>query len=221
MKKLTATFFTLALALSSSMAAAEGVYLTGNLVAVNLEDSDITASDDHYDKLSFDYGGGLALAVGYATEAGFRVEGEIAGRYNEMDKLRNEYGRQLIEDGYFSALSLMANAFYTILPRHPVSPFIGAGVGLANITADFDYDDDDDEDEDYYDNDADDDDEDDDSESDTVMAFQVAAGVTYAVNEHLNIDVQYRYFATEDPDFDDVEMEYASHNGMLGLRYTF
>lgn len=196
---------------SISLAGA-GMYASGSLIGVKLEDADISYSDPFYDdndELSFDTGFGFAAAVGYAVDNGFRVEGEIAGRYNEMDKYSNDYGYVYIDDGYVSAFSLMANAFYNFMPESTISPFVGAGIGLVGISADFDYDDDDDGD------------WDDDSEFDTVPAYQLAAGVSIAVSEQMTVDVQYRYFKADDAEFDGFDMEYATQNAMVGLRYNF
>ena len=59
------------------------------------------------------------------------------------------------------------------------------------------------------------------TEDDTVFAYQIAAGGSLAVNDRLSIDVQYRYFATEDPNFDGLKAEYATHNLFFGLRFNF
>jgi len=45
--------------------------------------------------------------------------------------------------------------------------------------------------------------------------------VGYAMNENVTLDLQYRYFATEDPEFGVVDAEYATHNVYFGLRYNF
>lgn len=219
MKQLAAVLLaaTLMLVWSVSLASA-GMYVSGNLVGVVLEDSAISYRNFNSvdnDELSFDIGFGFAAALGYATESGFRVEGEIAGRFNEMDEFSNDLGDKFIDDGYISAFSVMANAFYNFMPDSAVSPFIGAGVGLVGIEVDFDYDDDDyyyhDGHYHYYD----------DSDYDTVLAYQLAAGVTFALSEHMKVDVQYRYFAADDPEFDEIEMEYTTQNAMVGLRYEF
>ena len=59
-------------------------------------------------------------------------------------------------------------------------------------------------------------------DDDTVLAYQVGAGLGYAVNATTTIFVDYRYFATEDPEFSySQEAEIDSHNISLGLRYNF
>ena len=58
-------------------------------------------------------------------------------------------------------------------------------------------------------------------EDDSVFAYQVGAGIGYAVSDQATIDLKYRYFATEDPDFGGVDAEVASHNIYLGIRVNF
>ncbi len=59
------------------------------------------------------------------------------------------------------------------------------------------------------------------NDDDTVFAYQVGAGVGYAVTEKVSFDVKYRYFATSDPEFDTTKAEYSSHNVYAGIRVTF
>ena len=56
---------------------------------------------------------------------------------------------------------------------------------------------------------------------DTVFAWQVGAGIGYALTPQLTFDLKYRYFATSDPEFDGTEVEYASHNVYAGIRLHF
>ncbi len=90
----------------------------------------------------------------------------------------------------------MANVYLDFVNSSPVTPFLTAGIGMAEVTL-FD----------YYD--------------DTVFAYQVGAGLTFAINPHMSIDLKYRYFATEDLDFEGIEAEFASHNVYCGFRFTF
>ncbi|MCI5144811.1 MAG: hypothetical protein D3923_04620, partial [Candidatus Electrothrix sp. AR3] len=56
---------------------------------------------------------------------------------------------------------------------------------------------------------------------DTVWSYQLSTGIGYALNEQLTVDALYRYFATDDPEFDgNVNYEFASHNFLVGLRFT-
>jgi opacity protein-like surface antigen len=46
-------------------------------------------------------------------------------------------------------------------------------------------------------------------------------GLGYSVNENWIIDIAYKYFATEDPDFEGTKAEYKSNNITIGMRYAF
>lgn len=211
MKIIGIFFIAAALALACNVSAAyAGMYVSGNLAAVMVDDSDISYQNYNFaddDEMSFDTGIGATAAFGYAWTNGLRVEGELGGRFNEVDEVSNRNGSVSIDDVSVSSGSIIANGFYNFMPEGTVSPFVGAGVGFATVEIDYDYDDD------FY--------GDDDSEYDTVLAYQLAAGVSFNINEHFTIDVQYRYFATDDPDLDEIEIEYTTQNVMAGLRYNF
>ena len=61
----------------------------------------------------------------------------------------------------------------------------------------------------------------DESDDDTVFAYQAGLGVGYALNDSITLDLKYVYFATQDADFDGVDVEIASHNIVFGIRYAF
>ena len=102
----------------------------------------------------------------------------------------------------------MVNGYFEIPTGGRWKPFVTGGLGMARVemndfnaegsaTADW-------------------------SGDDTVMAWQVGAGVGYAINERTTVELKYRYFATDDAEFDDgSELEFESHNIYLGLRFTF
>ena len=100
----------------------------------------------------------------------------------------------------------MANAYYDFKNESRYTPFVGGGLGVANVE---------------YDIDKIDGDKINEKDDDNVMAYQIILGGSFAATERLNIDLQYRYFATKDPDLFGADLEYQSHNVMLGLRYNF
>ena len=170
-------------------------YVSGNVGAVWLEDTDF--GDDA--EISFDTGFGITAAIGNAYENGFRVEVEFGYRTSDIDKFDSDLRSGSI-NGDFSTISLMVNGYYDFMPKETICPFIGAGIGYANVEGDID---------------------ELGSEDDNVVAYQVAVGVAFAINPQTKIDVQYRYFDTDDGDFDGLEVEYGTHNAMLGVRYSF
>jgi opacity protein-like surface antigen len=60
---------------------------------------------------------------------------------------------------------------------------------------------------------------------DTVFAYQLGLGVGYAATESITLGLEYRYFATSDPEDTitggDIEWEYPTHNILVGIRYSF
>lgn len=208
------TRFTLLVCLVSSFLmasfsfAAVGPYVNGQLGMTWLADADNTAFGETLES-SYDMGFNVGAAGGYDFGPA-RVEGEINYRQNDVDELGVPGVGSIGGDGDVSAFSLMGNGYWDIATGGPVTPYLGAGIGVAQVSM----------------NDvgalgltlADDD--------DTVFAYQFATGVVFDLNPMLALDLGYRYFATTDPEFKDSEgfkfdSEYQSHNLSLGLRYTF
>ena len=197
-KTLTIIFSCLTLLMLSSAAfGAPGRYVSGNLGIGLLEDSDLSASDFSAE-LEFDAGAVLGVAAGY-NFGNVRLEGEFGYAKNDMDEITvHGFGSGSVS-GDVTSYSFLVNGYYDFVNTSPLTPYISAGVGFARLDASLEGDD------------ADDD----------VLAYQLGAGVGYAVNEKVTIDLKYRYFATDDPKFDGTEAEYASHNIFLGVRYNF
>jgi len=200
--KKTSFFLLLLLALTvlfAANAAAES-YVSGSIGLASVSDADIRGSEDS-GEIEFDSGFAATGAYGQTLGQAGRLELELGYRNNDIDKvILDGVGTGSDTDGDVATISLMANAFYGLNNDSRFTPFIGAGIGIANIEADL---------------------ETGSEEDDTVFAYQVAAGASMAVTENLDIDLQYRYFATEDPEFDGLEAEYDSHNLMFGLTLYF
>ena len=208
MKKALLVLFSLAIFVGFSVSTASaGVYISGNLGAVFLNDSDFTDDDGDDGELSFDNGGVATFAVGTSIGDAGRIEVELASRVNDFDEAEwDDYGSWDV-DGEVTTGSFMVNAYYDFKNEGRFTPFIGGGLGFANIEHDID-------DIGGFDgtNFKDDDD---------VMAYQMMLGLGFAATEELSIDLQYRFFGTEDPELDGDDVEYQTHNIMLGLRYSF
>lgn len=172
---------------------------------INLSsDADITGTGINL-TTDYDGGWGLAGAVGYKYRSGLRVEGEISYRDNEADSV----GSSTSNNGDVTSFGFMANVLYDF-GNGKIVPYIGAGVGLAHVSYDgispvggsvVD-------------------------DSDTVFAYQAIAGLAIPLNDLVALSLDYRYFATADPDFitdsgTSVEGEYANHTFMVGLRFSF
>ncbi len=258
----------LAFAISAPAAyAAEGWYVSGLAAATVLHDADNTGKQGQEQlpfspevsvpattESDFETGFGVAVSGGYSfgslvdsgfLAGGFRLEGEIAYRRNNIDSLTitdierlpsgifspgTLIGAKIPDDGggEISAISFMVNGFYDFGARSRIKPYLGVGAGVAQLSM----------------NDVDglfgiaatladppggdtaltvrlkvDDD-------DTVFAYQFGAGVGYEISEMIILTLDYRYFATRDPKFTDdfgekVTSEYRSHSFGVGLRYYF
>lgn len=199
---------TMLLSISTIAYSAEGPYVSGNLGLAILSDSDVTDSTVPGITLDIESDTGLALGVaaGYDFGNNIRIEGEIAYQKNDVDKA-SLLGVDVDLTGDTSSLAFLLNGYYDFANESAFTPFISAGLGVAEVEI----------------NDfnvpgsglpsSNDD--------DTVFAYQVGAGVGYAVNEKVTIDVKYRYFGTSDPDFETTTAEYSSHNFYAGIRVAF
>jgi opacity protein-like surface antigen len=159
------------------------------VMAVLLEDADL-ATGSASGEATFDGGWGAMAFVGSKLEL-FRVEGELAYRRNDVDTV-SIGSAQGVRGGRAEATSALFNV-YLDMGRYEFRPFIGAGAGAARIKAELGGT----------------------ADRDTVFAYQGIAGVTLGNG----LDLGYRYFATEDPRFNDIEAEYKSHTIYLAKRF--
>lgn len=171
-------------------------YLSGNMGYVWLEDSDIRGNQSDSGEFSFDRGLVITAAIGSALSEALRAEIEFGYRTNEANDARLSNGDAHSVDSDIVTLSMMANCFYDFMPDNTVSPFIGAGIGIANVDGEVPNN----------------------NGKDDVFAYQLAVGAGFAITEKLKIDVQYRLFGTDNPEFKNVEAEYITHNLLFGLR---
>ena len=198
MKRITVVLVCLLLFLSSSYAfAADGPYFSVNIGAAFLTDSDI--SGDGLDgEIKFDTGLAASAAIGTSIDS-FRVEGEISYQKNDIDEVSIDGFGSASLDGDSTAFTLLLNGYYDFSNDSAFTPYLTAGIGYSNVEVDVEGS----------------------SDDDNVFAYQLGAGVGYAVSEQATIDLKYRYFATEDLDIDGADVEVASHNIYLGIRVNF
>lgn len=196
--------------IATSAYCADGPYLSGNVGLARATDATLNVKTVPYESSSeFDFKNGFLVtgAFGYRFSDA-RLEGEIGYQTNDYDDIKGAFGSGNIS-GDASALSFMANGYYDFFNDSYFSFFITAGLGIAQVEySDIGYtpgsggylplDD-----------------------SDGVFAWQLGAGVGYAFSEQLTLDFKYRYFDTDEADFDIAKAEFASHNFTLGVRYSF
>ncbi len=222
---IAAVFTALSLpAICTAAPARHGGYVSGFIGASMTRDTDSTTVDfltpvtTFNDRIQFDPGITVGGTGGY--DFGFlRLEGELSYKHAELkaidDKISGSRYRSI--DGSLGALAMMGNVFFDLHNNSPVTPYWGAGAGLAvlNLSDTFgtntttgsrDF---------IYSN-----------ANDTVFAYQAGGGVEIALNRQLSLDLGYRYFGTSTATFDkDVlrttELKLESHNVAVGLRVKF
>ncbi len=206
------TLFTSLLFSGSLAHAGSNFYMAANAGLALLNDADITDSTVPFIHLSTESEAGMAfaLATGY-TFGNVRVEGEVTYQKNDLDSLSLsvigvDLGSASIS-GDTSSTAFLINGYYDFKNTTSFTPFIGGGLGMANVdlgaitldnygplTTSID---------------------------DNVFAYQLTFGVNYAFNSTVSLDLKYRYFATEDLEVGSTKIEYSSHNIYAGVKIDF
>ena len=192
---------------SAPVYSAEGLYVSGNIGFAMASDSDITDSTVPGVTVNTEFDTGLAFgaALGYDFNR-FRAEGEISYQKNDIDKIGSP-GVILDATGDAKALSFLINGYYNFINSSAFTPYISAGIGFAQVE--------------FNDLDISSLGFSGSNDEDTVFAYQIGIGVGYAVTEKVTIDVKYRYFGTEDSEYDTTKAEFASNNFLFGVRFNF
>jgi opacity protein-like surface antigen len=199
--------FVLAFHFSTPVYSAEGLYVSGNFGFAMASDSDLTDSTVPGVTVNTEFDTGLALgaALGYDFNR-FRVEGEISYQKNDVDKI-GALGVFFDATGDAKALSFLINGYFDFVNSSAFTPYISAGLGYAQIE--------------FNDLSISGSGFPGSSDDDSVFAYQIGIGVGYAVSEKVTIDVKYRYFGTEDSEYDTTVAEFASNNLLFGVRVDF
>ncbi len=204
---------------STTSAMADSGWYAGINTGLNFQYDQESTGPGRVVELDFDTGGLFGGQLGYkfrGTRMGrFRAEAELSYRKNDVDEIVFN-GIDRIGSGEEEVLTGLMNLFYDINAHSKrFIPFVGAGIGLANIDADIAYspgafiDDD-----------------------DTTFAYQFMAGAEYKLTKEFSLIGDARYFALDDPvltrfggpapaAFVDLDSEYDSFSTTLGLRYNF
>ena len=152
------------------------------------------------------------VVVGAVGRKSGNVRMELEGSFRKSD-VENHVttGAPLAGSrGKAKVMAGMANAYFDIPTTSSVQPYIGGGVGVANV----DY-------SDYATTSTgvvmDDD--------NSAFAYQGMAGVAMPLNGRLSLNAEYRYFATADVEVQNgtrkSDTEYKTHNFVVGARYAF
>ena len=189
----------------SGLAVADSMYagLHGGLNIAH--ETDVTEPVPFYIDMTFEPGGALGGFLGYQLDNGFRFEAEVTLRANGIDEVD---GVSL--DGDVISVAAMGNVFYEFFGVPSIRPYLGLGIGFANVWM----------------NDLslvgltfiDD--------VDTVFAYQFIGGMGFPLSRTVTLTVDYRFFATEDLEFVDfaadiIEIEYRNSSVLVGIRALF
>lgn len=191
---------------SAQAAATEGFYVGAGAGVNWTQESDLrdypTVGSGLTEK--FKLGGVGSLSAGYATALGLRSELEFAWRWRNSVKETDSASPALRNlGGKTSSIAFMGNLLYDVDTGTPVTPYVGVGAGIAQVRKTLRGV----------------------SDEDWKFAYQGIVGAAYKMTDAVALTLDYRYFATVDPNFDlgpvTSKGEYQNHTFMVGLRYSF
>ncbi|MBT5456051.1 MAG: OmpA family protein, partial [Rhodospirillaceae bacterium] len=194
----------LAGAVSPALADDKGFYAEGRAGASIPTDSSLDTATSNQDA-ELELGLATGLGIGYGYGNGFRGALEFDYHGNDVDNVGSTAA-----SGDFATLSLMVSGYYDFFRNKKFQPYVGLGVGFAQVDADnvspvsgSSIDDD-----------------------DLAFAFHGSAGVSVALSERTKLTFTYRYFSVPDLGFTtaagaSVDSDYTSHDILVGLRYSF
>jgi opacity protein-like surface antigen len=138
-----------------------------------------------------------------------RIELEYTRRSSPLTQVKFVEG-DFEGKGDVTVDSLLVNFFGIFRNKTPWSPYAGVGIGAARMEA----------------SDLKVNGQPLGSGSSVVFAYQLGAGVDFALTDYLSLDLGYRFFNSTRPRFTEAngqsfKMDYLSHNVILGLRVGF
>lgn len=189
------------------------IYIEARGSLSNIMEQDVNDGVDG--EASFDTGFGAGASVGYHVTDQIRVELEGVVDVNDVDDSspvtqaglqRAPRGADAAELGDLLTLGAFTNALYDFDIGMNLSPYVGAGLGILRLDAEYGA---------FAVNDA-----------DVRLAYQFRTGVAWHVTRQTGLTLGYRYRRTAgDPTFDspsgEIETDYGSHAVELGLRFRF
>jgi outer membrane protein OmpA-like peptidoglycan-associated protein len=221
----------LALPLAAQAQPVTGFYIGAGAGVNLLQESDVNlkgpavaglTGPQRNGSVEFNYGYVGVLSLGYGYGNGLRAEIEGSFRENEVDGASGfqALSRPLRTDGKVRSYGVMANAFYDfdLGAGSFLYPYVGVGVGYqiheysgvrvrggnGSISLDGDQ---------------------------GRFAYQAIVGASFPINANLSVTAEYRFFATQPPEFDirntatgargTADSDNFNHSLLIGLRYAF
>jgi OOP family OmpA-OmpF porin len=136
-------------------------------------------------KVKFDPGVRFGLAGGYEVTDWFATEGQVGVFANNISSIT---GASRVDDATFSNVPFLVNVRFQCPNKSRLTPYIGGGVGVSASILDADH-------IDLAGTTVHG------SQSDAVFAYQAFGGVRCRLNERMGLSLEYRYFATGDPEW--------------------
>lgn len=182
-------------------------YIGLNAGITYVDDADVTGASTG--TVEHDSGASFGASLGYNPHGTgslidyLRFEVEVRAESADLDSFGTATATNDVQ-----SVAYMANIFADLRVYETWTPYVGAGLGFADVELDsptLSVDD-----------------------SDNALAYQFMAGVGYAPRSLPNTEftLGYRYFATDDLEFSNnasaaVDYEYSSHNIEVGTRFKF
>ncbi|WP_394693895.1 outer membrane protein [Hyphobacterium sp.] len=195
--------------LFSSTAAAQDNYVSGQfgIRAVEETDGSLQSGSIDLELANASYFSGV---FGHQFDH-VRIEGEISRRGGDFNALTINGTDVGAAGSGLAATGVMANILYDFRPEHEWTPYIGAGLGVARVTADFSGAGG------TIDGDA------------TPLAFQLIGGLSYDISSSATLFADLRYFRAQDTEFtlvaplgtSTVTFQYDGYTLGAGLRFLF
>ena len=189
-------------------------YVSGKLTYSDVShDIKVSGEDEDYvysGKMDFSdnvWGGSFAYGVkanDVRAELEVNLKQDAEKKVSGLDEDGDAYSQKLTVENQ----SVMLNAYYDINTGSKLTPYVGGGIGIAHLKGSIK--------EDGLTE----------SKSKTNFAWQIGAGVSYALTDNVAIDAGYRYTDAGDVKITDEDgisgkFESKSHEFLLGARYAF
>lgn len=116
------------------LASAEEVRAENAYVGVGGGINWIESYHNHLGSFDLNNGGTVDGRAGYRWDNGVRLEGEVGYRYNKISKIKvRDIAEEIHVHAHQDQWTVMANALYEIPANLMVIPYVGGGVGYANV----------------------------------------------------------------------------------------
>ena len=181
----------------------------GALIVEDRPPFELTFDDEAPIEFTVDHKRGYDIGAFAGYDLGMvKVEGELAYKRATVKAVTIGSGDYNLADGRSTALSAMVNGLLDF-ESDRWNGFVGPGVGIARVSERLESEDLDAEF----------------SDSDVALAWQITAGVRYAVTQNMDVGLKYRFFNAPklryDVDGGELEDEWRSHSIMASLAYNF